>query len=522
MTQWINNLQRDALNRAIINQQQRDRAAMGMHGAGGDSGANAPGTNTPEHLRGRVSPGVQQQDMHTVVREGIGPNGQHYRVMVNETHYPLASQPQANPNAGAGNGVLSAADVQNMLRGADAGQATLTMTNAMHRSASGTSLTNGPTQPVGVTTSYYPFPHPASRAGSGRATPDPASRTPSGGSSNVSAPARPSPSAVPEVYILNSPHGPRALLFNGSSEAYYTPPARMPAMQSFPFARNVVRQRQVPVNPLVHGERAGAVQPQPTPTLQQPAAQQEQERQRVAQPPAQAPPAAGVHPNNPGIGPIVAQVWPHFWLIIRLAAFVWWFTTPDSSWSRWVTVIGIAIAIFILNTNLLNGVADQAWRPIRQHMENLIPLGDRPHQGPRPDNQPAEVRNREQQNRNPDPAETAARLVVNRRNANANWLMGIMRQVERAGLLFLASIAPGIAERHIENLEAEAERTRREAEAAAAAAAAERERETGPADQSITEEGGGENGGANDARPEQGRDVAQGPENELAEEVIIF
>ncbi len=73
----------------------------------------------------------------------------------------------------------------------------------------------------------------------------------------------------------------------------------------------------------------------------------------------------------------------------------------------------------------------------------------------------------------PDPAQAAVRLVEHRRNANANWLMDQVRRAERAGLLFLASIAPGVAERHIAHLEAQvrAERERRQAAEEAAAAA---------------------------------------------------
>jgi hypothetical protein len=68
--------------------------------------------------------------------------------------------------------------------------------------------------------------------------------------------------------------------------------------------------------------------------------------------------------------------------------------------------------------------------------------------------------------------------------------MDQVRRVERAGLLFLASIAPGVAERHIAHLEAEVERqrqaavdaaevARQAAEAAAEASAANAEREAG-------------------------------------------
>lgn len=179
----------------------------------------------------------------------------------------------------------------------------------------------------------------------------------------------------------------------------------------------------------------------------------------------------------------MAAAWPHVWLIVRLGLFVWWFTSNDPSWSRWFTIVAIAIAVFLFNTGILNGVANQAWDPLRQHLEGLLPLappnnlqgGARPLPAPRPaagngGGNPGSGR----ETTDPNPAQTAARLVAERRNANAHWLLDHIRRFERAGLLFLASIAPGVAERHIAHLEAQerAERQRREAEEAAAAEAA--------------------------------------------------
>jgi hypothetical protein len=67
-----------------------------------------------------------------------------------------------------------------------------------------------------------------------------------------------------------------------------------------------------------------------------------------------------------------------------------------------------------------------------------------------------------------------ARRLVAQHQGQDNWVLSQVRRLERAGLLFLASIAPGVAERHIANLEAaaRAERERREAEAREAEAAA--------------------------------------------------
>jgi hypothetical protein len=167
------------------------------------------------------------------------------------------------------------------------------------------------------------------------------------------------------------------------------------------------------------------------------------------------------------------QLWPQLWLLFLLVLFVWFFTSPNASWSRWFTIIVIAVLIFLLSTGIFNGVPDHVWQPLGRHLENLIPAEPRHRQAIAGEDQ-----QNQQPRQNPDPTEMARRLVAQHQGPES-WLLSQVRRVERAGLLFLASIAPGVAERHIANLEAaaRAERERREAEereaeAAAAAAAA--------------------------------------------------
>jgi len=180
------------------------------------------------------------------------------------------------------------------------------------------------------------------------------------------------------------------------------------------------------------------------------------------------------------------QMWPHIWLLFRLGVFIWFFTNPQSSWSRWFSVVGIAVFIFLVSIGGLQSLADLAWRPVAQQLENMLPRLEQPQQ---------RRGGAQGQNRVPDPGEMAARLVAQR----GNWLQGQIRRFERASLLFLASIAPGVAERHIANLEAEARAERQRREAEAAEAARRREEEEANADAN------GESGGA--AASEQG----QGP-----------
>lgn len=470
----------------------------------------APGTSTPGRT---ASPSpFQPEGTRTTVRESTGPNGLQYRVTINETFVnplqrpgrtaspfatpdaanPWAPPPRSVPNAGQ----VNHDDMHNIFRSADAGSAIRVMTDAMRRNASSSSLASLAASqgqahhpiPPGVTTPLIP-----SRAGSAAGTPDPLralgrTRSPPANQTQAQSQSQPSQN-TPEVYILSSPSGPRALLLNSStSDSYFTPPARSAnqptgmsfAPRPFPALANPFSPQHVTPTPTVHRRLSPLGPPNArqngTPQPQQP---QAQPPQGLPQPP-QGQPQIGhavARPDNPQVQAIrLAQIWPHISMLIRLGLFIWWFTSPSSSWSRWFTVLSIAVTLFLVNTGLLNPLVDQFWVPFRRHLDNLIPLPHDHGHGPQPPVGAgnAQARNGETaaepgQQTEPNPADAAARLVQQRRHANANWLMNQARRLERAGILFLASIAPGVAERHIQ---AERERIRREAEAAAVVLAA--------------------------------------------------
>lgn len=548
---------------------QQPRGGMGF-GVGGPEQAGNPQFSPGNNNRGSNSPHPHphphpEHPPQPYIREGIGPNGEFYRVMMNSAligpngqvhHMNMPNLQQANMPPGPG-GPFSTNDVQNILRTADAGQATSIMTNAMHRSASGASLANlnlgnqrQPIQTPGVTVPRRPGSTvPLSRT----ATPD-QTRTPSYGSASF--PANPALRAAtpiqPEVYILNSPQGPRALLINSPSEMYYTPAARAlahPMMPAFnpawfqPQSRTGAEVVQPPAQP--HGAAAAAPAQQQAPQqgnirvnlFQEPAVP------RAAQPAQhivarevdrlQNPAVFARHPANPegGLaGALLAALWPHVWLLIRLAVFVWWFTSSETSWTRWLLIMFVATVVFLVNTGLFNRMAADWFNPIRQHLEGLLPLA-----GPAPNrnrgNEPAAANagpGQEAHNNNdhappagrqqgePDPAQVAARLVEQHRERNANWLLNQIRRLERAGLLFLASIAPGVAERHIAHLEAEAraerdrqeaaeraERERREEQERAAAEPATNTATTGEEESSGVAAGGQANGSGSSGEQQQ-------------------
>ncbi|KAK6077304.1 ubiquitin family protein [Seiridium cupressi] len=551
--QWMTNMADPQRLQELINQGQRERAAMGLNGAqdGQPRSAVPQGDNT----LGRNASPSRPDGTRTVVREGLGPGGQSWRITVNETvttqqipqrnprtgspftpadvqnlFRPPAGVPQpprSVPAAGPHGGQLPGLDAPNLFRIADSGQAaTRVLTDAMRRNTSNSSLVNladnQATQPIppGVTTPRVP-----SRTGSAMGTPDPARAArvytqPA----NMSYPPAPTAPTVPEVYILSSPEGPRALLMNGNLGTYSTPQYPLSQIPNQTLRRQVLYQ-QLPYQQLPPFGPLPGTQAQPGYQQQIPvgrhawappiphAVQNNQQHQQPQgqQPQGQHPPAHGLpqlpqaqphighaiaHPGNVQVRAIaVAQIWPHIWMVIRLLLFVWWFTSPTASWQRWFTVIAIAFTLFLVNTGLLTPVAEQFWTPVRRHMENLLPGAynhgrDQPAraENAQPDGENAAARG---ERREPDPTEIAARLVQERRAANGNWLMAQARRLERAGILFLASIAPGVAERHIAHLEAEAraEQQRREAAEAAAAEAARLAAESAQNTQDANEEG---------------------------------
>ena len=329
----------------------------------------------------------------------------------------------------------------------------------------------------------------------------------------------------PDVYILESPSGPRALLINASGATYYSPAA--PASSQGPGLGHYEQDQhlqaaQWTANELIreHNERyqhqnqnhldlarQHVQHMEMLRELQQqhlrdprvfPAAHTQATHRTVGTQPARQtpghPPADGIpnfHANIPRVpgGPVnnagfLAAVWPQVWLMARLILFIWWFTHPTASWTRWATVILLATAVFVVNTGMLDSVANRLWVPIRAHLDGLLPVGnpaDEPDQAnpAAPANQnvaePAAVAGRTG-GAAPNPADVARRLVERRQIANGQRLMNFARSLERFGILFLASLAPGIAERHVQLVEEQGRRRLqriREQEEAAAAAAAE-------------------------------------------------
>jgi hypothetical protein len=127
-------------------------------------------------------------------------------------------------------------------------------------------------------------------------------------------------------------------------------------------------------------------------------------------------------------------------------------------------ITGLSFIFFLANTGLLEGLR----APIRRHLENLIPLGPLPGGDAAAGGQAAEGAAPGQgvaRAQEPTPEQVAQRLMQQRRQEDTSWLMTQLRRAEHASLLFLASLVPGVGERHIAAREAEDAALRRREEA---------------------------------------------------------
>ncbi|KAL9615148.1 MAG: hypothetical protein Q9167_000354 [Letrouitia subvulpina] len=274
--------------------------------------------------------------------------------------------------------------------------------------------------------------------------------------------------STPEVYLLSSPAGPYALLlspfglYGGALPSTILPTfSNLPHPQmNQPFAPQW--QPSNPNHPTYANPNSPAQGQQPPPapipgnlTLAQ--AQQAHQQQQQQ--------------NNQArdLVRIILPLGGHLWLLIRLFGFVYFFTAGGGQ--RRAILLGIcAFLVFIAQTGVFRPVFQAVWDPIRRHAEGLIPLqplqnqqqnqrrqrhqqgqiegGGTGNRNANADaNAPAEeqerANERRRQNAEPTPEQMADRLLRERREGS------IWRRAERAAALFIASLVPGIGERHI-------------------------------------------------------------------------
>ena len=151
---------------------------------------------------------------------------------------------------------------------------------------------------------------------------------------------------------------------------------------------------------------------------------------------------------------VIIPLGGHLWLFIRLFGFVYFFT-HGASWTRTLFLVAIATLVFIGQTGVFRPLVQGVWEPIRRHADNLIPLANDEQRrgdagGAAQDN--ANAAGAQGRAREPVPQEAARRLLEQRQDESL--VRQGLRRVERAIALFVASLVPGVGERHIAAREA--------------------------------------------------------------------
>lgn len=304
--------------------------------------------------------------------------------------------------------------------------------------------------------------------------------------------ARP-PGSFSPIYLLSSPNGPHALLV--SPYGMYATPWPLPIQTG-----NALAPR-----PREHLHSSPAANPPNAPNVQQAPGNVPQ----VLQAPQQR---QQEQPNQArDLIRVLLPLGGHLWLLVRLFGFVYFFTA-GGGYRRALLLGFCAFIVFIVQTGIFRPLIQQAWEPLRRHIESLLPLANNNDHRPVPQAAP-HLRNNNNNN-NPHnhqdlatnmmltPQQAAERMLQERQNRAEGLTRQYIRRAERAIALFIASLVPGVGERHIAAREA-AEAARLEEERARERAEEERlkkEREE--------QEGHSETSGSNDREREAKKEIA--------------
>ena len=307
------------------------------------------------------------------------------------------------------------------------------------------------------------------------------------------------------VYVLSSPSGPHALLVSPSG--MYTTPWHFPSLGAItpysithPTAIAPVQTQAANNNIPTNGQQPHidevqvAQAPQPAEAAQVAQIQQQQQVNQARD-----------------LARILLPLGGHLWLLIRLFGFVYFFTA-GAGWRRTLLLGLIAGLVFIAQTGIFRPVIQWIWDPIRRHAEGLVPLAadDRPRGGVGGAGNDGEGTRARLANQGPTPQEAAERLLQERERQDVSFVRQSFRRVERAVALFVASLVPGVGERHIAAREA--------AEAARQAEAREREERARKEEEEEEEEARGRaegNGNVNEHAAdgaEEGGESSNAPE----------
>ena len=244
----------------------------------------------------------------------------------------------------------------------------------------------------------------------------------------------------PALYLLSSPSGPQALLVSPSG-MFSTPwfgPRPHPVVSTPSTVSRLGHHPDLATGRFAHGPPSAPAGSGSMPNLQH--------RRHPEAGQAQAP----VHPGDPAhanperrdVGRIAAQISTHIWMLVRLFGFIWFFSHGAST-SRTIMLCLIGTLVFFGQIGMFQGL----WQRVRRRADDIL------HGGHGQPNQVGANRGTSTNAAGPSsatPEQTADRLLAERRNQEGNAVRQVLRRCERAAMLFFGSLAPGLAERHIQ------------------------------------------------------------------------
>ena len=379
---------------------------------------STPGTQSP-HLQRPITPSFPPTPGHpstTIVREGQTP-GTQWRVVINQTVIPMShnnsqqAQSSSVPNSG----------------GTGTGQAQRQTQEEQRQQA--------------TTQAQVPLP----------GVPIDGSQQRNGGLSNSST------SQNSMVYLLSSPTGPEALLISPSG-TYASP-----GFHILPNPDILGRSLNAPFTFLHQGLS-------PQVNLANPVGQANQPNQ-INQPTglpegmnAEIPP----QPDQPqevrqdqaaDLLRILLQNGGTLWLLVRLCGFLYLFTN-GVGWYRTTLIVICTIIVFVAQAGWFRPLLEIVGTPIRRHVEGLLRVEQRDGNAGRMGATGQGDTN------NLTPQQLAERLGRERDEREMPLFEIMIRRFERAVMLFMASLIPGVGEQHVAAREAVARQERERQEAA--------------------------------------------------------
>ncbi|PGH15901.1 hypothetical protein AJ79_02068 [Helicocarpus griseus UAMH5409] len=238
------------------------------------------------------------------------------------------------------------------------------------------------------------------------------------------------------VYLLSSPSGYHAVLVPPSGTPAYGP-SNQPATSIFSSHRTGVRQLRAHIpHAAAHAAPNGTAEPAVVNQALNQAILQQQERQ-----------PSFMQPAN------IARLIRRLWFFTRLYFFCYLFS-EDGTWFRIVLVSLSILTALLSETDIPQRLQRAVLDPVQRHLEGLLPLDE--HQARRPNRMPRDGDTNAQpvhpmQPNNVDNLRpgNGAQQDPAAANVEPAGFQQSLRRAERAIALLLASLVPGVGERHV-------------------------------------------------------------------------